>query len=52
MSADEKYEVPAIYEAPTITVLGDVIELTQAKHGCVADMNHPATDHDNGHCTS
>ena len=37
MSDDEKYEVPAIYEAPTITVLGEVTELTQTKGGPLYD---------------
>jgi hypothetical protein len=39
MPDDEKYEVPAIYEAPTITVLGEVTELTQHKHGSVHDYH-------------
>jgi hypothetical protein len=39
MSDNEKPEVPAIYEAPTITVLGELTELTQmAKRGYVHDF--------------
>ncbi|MGO9660514.1 MAG: lasso RiPP family leader peptide-containing protein [Acidimicrobiales bacterium] len=50
ITADEKYEVPAVYEPPTITVLGEVTDLTQMpeKFGSVADLTFPGDHHHRG----
>jgi hypothetical protein len=49
MPSDEKYEVTPTYEAPKITVLGEVTELTQMpKHGSVHDFFGPGEHGERG----